>query len=318
MSQQGTLNITTAVGRIVQGSIYDAQTKDMDGKQLTIKNGPDAGKPTQRFYFALAIPKSPGATHWANEPSLNPIWNFGHANCPQFATRQDFAWKITDGDSAVPNKAGRRPNSQEGFPGHWVLRLSSSYAVKCFSVIGKAAGQPPDPLTDPGAIQCGYYAQVNIDLGANNDPRNPGVYLNPRMVALAGYGPVIYQGPDPSAVGFGGAALPPGASAAPPAGFTPPAPAPVAAAAPAPVAAPAPAPVAAPAYVAPPAAAVPAVPVQPHPAILTPPALGAVVAPPPPAAVRQMTAKAGGATYEQLIGAGWTDALLVQHGMMTA
>ena len=31
-----------------------------------------------------------------------------------------------------------------------------------------------------------------------------------------------------------------------------------------------------------------------------------------------MTAKAAGATYEAMIGAGWTDALLVQHGMMTA
>jgi hypothetical protein len=29
-----------------------------------------------------------------------------------------------------------------------------------------------------------------------------------------------------------------------------------------------------------------------------------------------MTDKAAGATYEQMIGAGWTDQLLVQHGMM--
>jgi hypothetical protein len=29
-----------------------------------------------------------------------------------------------------------------------------------------------------------------------------------------------------------------------------------------------------------------------------------------------MTAKAAGATYEALLAAGWTDALLIQHGMM--
>jgi hypothetical protein len=29
-----------------------------------------------------------------------------------------------------------------------------------------------------------------------------------------------------------------------------------------------------------------------------------------------MTALVNGATYEQMIAAGWTDALLVQHGMM--
>jgi hypothetical protein len=32
--------------------------------------------------------------------------------------------------------------------------------------------------------------------------------------------------------------------------------------------------------------------------------------------VRALTAKANGATYEQLIGAGWNDDLLRQHGMM--
>jgi hypothetical protein len=48
--------------------------------------------------------------------------------------------------------------------------------------------------------------------------------------------------------------------------------------------------------------------VQPHPAILQPPA----------APIRQMTAKAAGATYEAMIAAGWTEALLVQHGYLAA
>jgi hypothetical protein len=48
---------------------------------------------------------------------------------------------------------------------------------------------------------------------------------------------------------------------------------------------------------------------------MPPPA--AVVAP-PAAPARQMTAKAGGATYEQLIANNWTDQLLVQHGLMVA
>jgi hypothetical protein len=54
-----------------------------------------------------------------------------------------------------------------------------------------------------------------------------------------------------------------------------------------------------------------AAPVQPHPGFVT----GAAMAP-PPAPVHQMTPLANGATYEQMIAAGWTDALLVQHGMM--
>jgi len=39
-------------------------------------------------------------------------------------------------------------------------------------------------------------------------------------------------------------------------------------------------------------------------------------APPPAAPVRTMLPAANGATYEAMIAAGWTDAMLVQHGMM--
>lgn len=41
-----------------------------------------------------------------------------------------------------------------------------------------------------------------------------------------------------------------------------------------------------------------------------------VAVPPAPGPQRYMTPKAQGATYEQMIGQGWTDALLQQHGMM--
>jgi hypothetical protein len=44
---------------------------------------------------------------------------------------------------------------------------------------------------------------------------NPGVYLNHDMIALSGYGDLIASGPNVSEAGFGGAALPPGASATP-------------------------------------------------------------------------------------------------------
>jgi len=55
----------------------------------------------------------------------------------------------------------------------------------------------------------------------------------------------------------------------------------------------------------PPAAGGPPMPpgVQPAPDFLNPPA-------------RQMTAKCAGHTYAQMLAAGWTDALLIQHGMM--
>lgn len=53
-------------------------------------------------------------------------------------------------------------------------------------------------------------------------------------------------------------------------------------------------------------------PITPYPEILTPP-VSAVSTP-----ARVMLPAAKGATYEQMIAAGWTDQLLIQHGMMQA
>ncbi len=100
------------------------------------------------------------------------------------------------------------------------------------------------------------------------------------------YGPEIISGPDVSACGFGQSPLPPGASAVP-----------LAATAPLPVDN---------GFSAP----TPTIPVIPN------VAFAGIVTPPPPAPVRTMTALAQGATYEQLIANGWTDALLVSQGLM--
>lgn len=72
--------------------------------------------------------------------------------------------------------------------------------------------------------------------------------------------------------------------------------------------------------------------VQPNPAFLGAPGQGSAIpggAPMPPglpmtppavpaAPQRRMLPPANGATYEQMVANGWTDALLIQHGMMAA
>lgn len=298
------VSITTPVGRIVQGSVSTAQTTDMEGKALVDKK---TGAPKSRYYFGLAIPKTPGK-HWGAEGWGQPIWNAGHGGFPQGqATRPDFAWKITDGDSDIPNKQGRKPKEQAGFAGHWILRLSSEYPPKCYNSTGTS---PMDPV----AIKTGYYVQVALTCAPNDDAnRNPGVYLNPSLVSFQAYGEEIMFGPDPTAVGFGqNVALPAGASTTPIGNMTatgtppppaaPPAPAPATQAAPPPPAAPAP------------------VAVQPHPTIV--PAPSTTPPPPPPAAPAapaarqlQMTPKAQGATPEQYRAAGWTDDQMVAQGV---
>lgn len=315
------VNLTTPVGRIVQGELWKPQPVT-DQRTNQPKLGTD-GKPLIQHFFALAIPKQPGHTHWAQTEWGQKIWAEGHRAHPNFAPHPTFSWKIEDGDSQIPNKKGKKNCDRVGFPGNWILKLRSGFPPKTYNANGSEA-LPAE------AFKCGYYAQVNLSV-AGNTGDTPGVYLNPVMAALAGYGEEIVSGPDVSEAGFGqGVQLPPGASSVPVGGFAPPA-----AAAYPPGAAPAyPLPPAAPAYGppgTPPSAPYPAAGVPtanhssppmapPNPAFLgvPPPAYPAAPPAPPAPPARQMTAKANGASYEQLIQAGWNDALLIQHGMMTA
>lgn len=310
MAEAKRLDITTPVGRLVGGSLYDPETKDANGNPLTLK---DKVTPRVDFQFAIAITKTPGVQHWANEPWGGPVWALGAQAFGAVAQRPDFAWKITDGDSQIPNKKGRKPCDREGYPGHWVIWFNGGYAPQIWNKDGTAQ------ILEKDAVKPGYYIQVFGNMTPNTGD-SPGLYVNHSMVALTAYGPEIRVGPDVSAAGFGqNVALPPGASATPPAGsFNPVAPPPVVGAPPvyppvAGVAAPV-APVTSPTPVsALPATTYPSSPppvqtaVAPNPGILTPP-----VGDPRNA---KLTGTGGG-TYEQLITGGWTDALLIAHGHM--
>lgn len=306
-----TINLTTPVGRIVQGDLAKPQpVLDNLGKQKLTRDG----HPAIQHFISLAIPKTPGHTHWAQTDWGKQIWDEGNRAHPNFAPHPTFSWKIEDGDSAVPNKKGKLNRDREGFPGHWILKFRSGFLPKTYNADGSLA-IPADQ------IKCGYYVQVNCSV-AGNTGDSPGVYLNPNMVALSGYGEEIIAGPDASEAGFGAAPLPPGASATPVGGFVPPAGGAPSVAAPftpaAPAAAPFPPAITA---LATPSFAPAAIPMT-SPSNVPSPINPAFLAPPPPPAVpvapvRNLTAKAAGASYADLIKAGWTDALLVQHGMMT-
>ena len=238
-----------------------------------------AGNPRVEYYIALAIPKA-GEAHWKDTPWGQAIWTAGVTGDPQAPNRRVFSWKVIDGDSAEVDTKGRRPRDREGYPGHWVLRFSSGFAPDLYTTVTSST---PIPLPQKDAIRPGDYIQVQGNVRFNGSSQQPGVYLNFGMACLCGYGKRIVIGPDVSSAGFGASPLPAGAMTAPEGGAMPPAPAPVA-------------------PVAPVAPALPPVP------------------PPAPAfrQVHQMTAKAGGATYEAMVAVGWTDALLVQEGYMLA
>ena len=323
MSNNKRVDILTPVARLVRGSLYNGNDKDAEGRPLVVKNGPDAGKPRLDYFFAVAIPKGP-ERHWAETEWGAKIWQVGHTAFPNGqAQRPDFAWKVTDGDSQIPNKKGKKPCDQEGYRGHWVIGFSSGFAPRIFNADGS------QQLLEADFVKLGYYVQVFGSVAGNGSDSQPGVYLNHSMVAFAAYGPEISVGPDASAVGFGGAPLPAGASAAPVGGAFNPAPVPApavpgipapAVAAPAvpspapavpammPPAAPAPTPAAAPAAAMPSPGSV-----TPHPGFVAPPP-AAPAAPAAPA--RVMLPAANGIPYEAYIANGWTDEVLRANGYM--
>lgn len=314
MAKIPAVNVTSPVGRLVMGSLYDPKTTDAEGKPLVVKNGPNSGQARVDYFFALAIPKG-AERHWAETEWGAKIWAAGHAAFPQQAQSPVFAWKIDDGDSQIPNRKGRKPCENEGWPGHWVLKFGGGFAPKVYKAENGAYVQ----LTEPGALKLGYYAQVAFRVSGNSSDSQPGIYLNHDLVCFSAYGSEISFGPDVNSVGFGAAPLPAGASLTPPAAAIPLPSAPGGA----PSLPPPPAPGAAGGILAAPSAA-PALPASPAPtAVPVVPNLNfaALAAPAAPAApavpVRTMTALAAGATYEQFQAQGWTDEMMIAQGFMT-
>ena len=262
-------------GRMIGGNIDALKGKtEADGK--TPKIGKD-GKQEMSCSIGIAIPKG-GEKAWWETVWGAKIYQIGAAAHPTMVANPAFSWKITDGDSTIPNQAGKIPCQQVGYPGHWVLWFSQSWLPKRCSADGKV-------LLPEGSIVPGFYVQVYGSIAGNKlvAGGKAGVYLNPLAVALVGEGDRISTDVDTSNVGFGGAPLPQGARPVTPA-------APQFAGAPG----------------MPPVPGAPAAPP-------VPPA-----APAPVAAGPIMLPAAQGQTYAAMIAAGWNDTTLVQHGMMQA
>lgn len=290
--------LTLPPGRLVKGSLYKANTTDAEGKPLVTKSGPNAGQPRNDFYCEIAVPKG-AEQHWAHTPWGGEMWRIGTTAFPQQSQRPDFAWKVIDGDSTIPNKNGKVPNQQAGYPGCWVLRLSSGYKSPLFIQSGGQWVQvQQDDYANPGD-----FVQAQITVNDNGSQQQAGIYINHRMFAFIGYGERIFSGPDANSAGFGQAPLPAGASATPPAGAPMPAmPAPPGAAAPAPL-----------------IPGLPGAPGAPMPPPAAPMAPPQPPAPPMPAAPADPLVGVPGAahTVAGLRAAGWSDDQIVSGGYAT-
>lgn len=261
-------------GRLVCGHPLKRRPVTKDDpvtKRPTPVVDPVTNQQATEAYIAVAVPKA-GATDWKQTPWGQQIhavaaadWPNGEYNAPS------FAWKITDGDSQVPNKVGKKPIDREGWPGHWVLHMTTRFAIQCYNV---GHYDPLQQISDENAIKTGDYCRVSLNVKGNNPSQSPGVYLNPAMFELSRAGELILSESGPSAAEvFGGAAPAPTQTAAP-AGATPPPP--------------------------------PGGAVQPAPDFLNPAAAGAGAPPPPPP--QQVEKRLyNGVAYTRADLASWTD-----------
>lgn len=311
------IRLNLPVARVIKGNPYKQRPKlDNMGKP---KIGKD-GQPETEYFVMVAVPKTPGVAHWGSEPWGRPIWDFGNQVYPKVAEAPTFAWKVSDGDSAVPNKKGKANNALIGAPGHWLVNLSRWGGLGPFKIVNSDGSAY---LLDEGVVQAGDLVEVPLTIRSNAPSPSPGLYLNAEVIAFVGYSPLgrIAQGVDPKSLGLGQSARPQTVAApiggvavalAAALGAKPPGAAPPVA-----PAAPAPLPPAVPGA-APPAAPAPApapVAVAPAPAYLAvPPAPPAPPAPVGP--VRKMIGAAAAYTYEAMVAQGWKDEMLLAQGMM--
>lgn len=209
----------TPIGRIVGGHpMVHNEVKDNRGKPKLNSSG----ETYTAAFVALAIPKNGEAdfkqTEWGRQmlAVAQSAWPGGQSQRP------DFAWKVVDGDSQVPDKKNIKPCDREGYRGHWVIKASTNFQIKCYHV-GKY--DPAQQIQEPKEIQPGDYGRLLIQVKGNDSTDSPGIYVNPSLFELTRKGEYIELSTGTSAEeAFGG-----GSPSPAPAANTAPAPAPAAA-----------------------------------------------------------------------------------------
>ncbi len=191
------IELTTPVGRLVGGHPMIGHPVKDDKTNLP-KMQADGVTPQVSYYVGLAIQKGT-ETHWNQTEWGAKIWAEavaawagGEYNHPS------FSFKITDGDSQVPNKKMRKPCDREGYPGHWVINASNGFAIKSYH---RGMYDPTQVIQQKEAIKTGDYCRLVISIKSNQSTQTAGMYINPSMLELyqAGIEIVTESAADPNA-----------------------------------------------------------------------------------------------------------------------
>lgn len=213
-------NFTTPIGRIVQGNPLVENIQYDDNNQPKINK---QGQVTKSWYLNVAFDKAnpetlqmieaiyrQAATEYPNlfpygyQPQANP-GNPGAGQPPIHAggcIRQDFAYKIKDGDGFDAN--GKPHSAKEGWKGCYILQIAT-YAGQPKVVNGLQGNNLITEVgSGPNHIKTGDFVRVGLDVKSNgwkgDAQSKPGMYVNPTVVQLVGYGDLIQGGPDPDQV----------------------------------------------------------------------------------------------------------------------
>lgn len=183
-------NLKLPKGRIVSGNPAKwEQAVDYHTKQKKLDKN---GNPLMQNWVHVAIPKQDfinevwpqmvqeAATKYPNATQIHPD-NY---------LNDRFAWKVIDGDSPLCAEGSKVPyNQREGFPGHYIIKLST-YAFCPDTVVFQNGAYRK---IDQSQIKTGDYIVCSVKLEAHSD-KNGGLYWNPNIYELVELGTAISSG----------------------------------------------------------------------------------------------------------------------------
>jgi len=85
---------------------------------------------SQKCNARSVTPSPRGRKRTGTKPRGARLSTTRRSRTPALVASPAFSWKVTDGDSPLPNKKGKRPCDQTGYAGHWVIWFSQGWLPK--------------------------------------------------------------------------------------------------------------------------------------------------------------------------------------------
>jgi len=166
--------------RIIGGSLYQENKRvDFTTKQPVIDQ--KTGKQAVNFSFGIAVAKG-NERSWKETTWGTLIAREAESAWSRLASTPTFAWKISDGDSNVPNKSGNVPCENEGYLGNWIIWFNNGWAPPIFESTTRRQ------LFDADLVVPGDYVEVYAGVRSNNSAQSPGLFMSPLAVGFLGKG----------------------------------------------------------------------------------------------------------------------------------